>query len=450
MEHTNHGVLVQERKPTDYILGSVTGISTIRIVKDWSIYLPAFESQRNSVVDFLDCVSMAGPDHSIAMQLNYLLFTNQLSDEALNFFHNGGYIVDGIFSLSARFNAKMNGTDTLKGQYLTAAAEDVRKNGFLPERDLPTTDSMSWNEFYKDIPQSLKDKAKKALWYVSIQYQFIPADEIANALKAAPVQIATAVCPGWDQGTLVPKCTGRQIQHSTVLYGQDTSGNWLNLDQYPPYTQKLAHDYELPHNLQYIVSMKPMALRKGMQGVNVLALQENLNKLGFKLETDSFFGPITEKAVISIQNKMGLVADGIYGTKTNEKLLKLIGNPKTILEAIIEVESGGNDNAHGDTHLKDNAYGCLQIRQGVCDDVNRKFGTKFKSQDCLGNRSVSLDIWDKYWKVYPLITTNEDRSRTWNGGPGWKKIYFKANKNPDEIKYCSNIDMYWEKVKKLL
>ena len=47
-----------------------------------------------------------------------------------------------------------------------------------------------------------------------------------------------------------------------------------------------------------------------------MALQRNLNKLGYSLNADGIFGEDTKKAVISFQGKNGLSADGIVGPNT--------------------------------------------------------------------------------------------------------------------------------------
>lgn len=102
--------------------------------------------------------------------------------------------------------------------------------------------------------------------------------------------------------------------------------------------------------------------------------------------------------------------------------------PKTLLEGQIQVESGGNDNAVGDPGLPEHAYGCLQIRQPVCTDVNANFHTSYTPQGMLGNRAASIDVWTKYLSIYATqsrlgrVPTDEDRARIWNGGPGgWKE-----------------------------
>lgn len=195
-----------------------------------------------------------------------------------------------------------------------------------------------------------------------------------------------------------------------------------------------------------VVVMLPGYLRLGCSGDGVKVIQTQLNA---GLTIDGSFGQKTLSALLKFQSKHGLIVDGVVGPET-QKVLNDSVILKTLVDALIQVESQGNDNAIGDKTLSEHAYGCLQIRQGVCDDVNAKFSTTYKSQDCLGNRQVSLDIYNKYWQVFISIITNEDRARAWNGGPGWKQIYFKTNKTPEELTYCKNLDIYWTKVKSYL
>lgn len=326
MENNNHGILVGNHRASDYVLGVNSKVETTRSVKDWSLYMPTFESQKDQVTDFLDCLTFSA-GHSIEMQLNYLLNNNFLSDEALNFFHNGGYIVDGVFRISKRFNAKMNGTDKLRGNYSNAVAESFRIVGFVADKDWPMTDTMGWDEYYKTIPINLIEKAKKALWFLNISYQLINSPDIQGALPLSPIQVATEVCAGWDSGQIVQKCSGQPLQHATILYGRDSQNNWLDLDQYFPFKQLLAPDYEFPSNLQLIISLKPMVLRQGMQGVNVLNLQDDLNSFGYKLDNDSFYGPHTTSAVTNFQKNHGLTADGIAGPITLGKIKDVKDTP---------------------------------------------------------------------------------------------------------------------------
>ncbi len=126
-----------------------------------------------------------------------------------------------------------------------------------------------------------------------------------------------------------------------------------------------------------------------------------------------------------------------------------------LIDAIAQTESGGStphfplvgdDNAIGDRTLVNKAYGCLQIRQGVVDQVNAKLGTTYKAQDCLGNRDLSVLIWNTYWTIFTKLVTDEDKAKAWNGGPGWKSIYNTSGYTT----YSHNLDLYWATVQKWL
>lgn len=100
---------------------------------------------------------------------------------------------------------------------------------------------------------------------------------------------------------------------------------------------------------------------------------------------------------------------------------------QTLLPALIKVESGGRDDSVGDRHLREKAFGPLQIRQPCVDDVNRRYGTRYKAEDCLNNRQLSVWICERYIALYATeksigrMPTDQDRARIWNGGPqGWK------------------------------
>jgi len=324
----NHGVLISTPSLTDYILGSTSTLIAPTGVDNWAKYLPDPENQFNSKIDYLNCVTMSAM-HSLEAQLNYLLSTKVFSDEALNFFKQNKYLKNDRFDLSARFNAKMNGTDKIRGQYLNTAADHFKNDGCVPEAIWPAGGEITWDEYYKEIPQNIKDLAKKFKWFVNIAYQWVEGINVnSHTLKSAPIQVATQICAGWHSGKIVQKCHGQPIQHATLVYGIGAGGVYLDLDQYPPYIQELAPDYELPYSMQYIITAKGIVLRNGMQGVNCLVLQEDLRKLGYKVVADSFFGPATEMFVKQFQKDNGLMADGIAGPATLSKIEALLNKPK--------------------------------------------------------------------------------------------------------------------------
>ncbi len=104
-----------------------------------------------------------------------------------------------------------------------------------------------------------------------------------------------------------------------------------------------------------------------------------------------------------------------------------------IINALIQIESGGNDDAYC---VEEDAVGALQIRRTMVRDVNRilkRQGSEtryeYKDRWC---RQKSIEMFNIYRDYYNLITP-EEIARCWNGGP--KGIY-----KPATI-------AYWNKVK---
>jgi len=123
---------------------------------------------------------------------------------------------------------------------------------------------------------------------------------------------------------------------------------------------------------------------------------------------------------------VGILAFSAVGAEKHGKLI----------EAVIAVESSGNDFAVGDGGK---SVGCLQIRKSVVDDVNRAYGTKYTYADRF-SRKKSKEIFLRYMNLYATrkrlkrAVTNEDRARIWNGGPdGYAKAETKR---------------YWNRVKR--
>ena len=108
---------------------------------------------------------------------------------------------------------------------------------------------------------------------------------------------------------------------------------------------------------------------------------------------------------------------------------------KTLVDALILVESGGNTYA---VNEKENACGCLQIRPIMLREVNRilrkqnndKRFTKEDRWSC-GLSQEMFYIWRNY---HHENSSDEVIARNWNGGPrGYKK---------------QSTEHYWNKVQK--
>ena len=94
-----------------------------------------------------------------------------------------------------------------------------------------------------------------------------------------------------------------------------------------------------------------------------------------------------------------------------------------LLAALIVVESNGNDLARG----RHGELGALQVRPCVVRDVNRIAGTHYRWAE-MTNRWAALGVFRIYTGHYctearlKRPVTDQDRARTWHGGPdGWKR-----------------------------
>ena len=117
------------------------------------------------------------------------------------------------------------------------------------------------------------------------------------------------------------------------------------------------------------------------------------------------------------------------------KPTKQLKTKKTLVDALILVESSGNPKAF---NKKENACGCLQIRPIMVREVNRilrkqnkdKRFTRKDRWDC-GLAQEMFYIWMNY---HHKNSSDEHIARNWNGGPrGYKK---------------QSTEHYWHKVQK--
>lgn len=108
-----------------------------------------------------------------------------------------------------------------------------------------------------------------------------------------------------------------------------------------------------------------------------------------------------------------------------------------LIEALIQVESRGQDSAIGDKHLVGNeAVGALQIRPIMVREVNRilkikKSDKRFKLSDRF-SRDKTVEMF-LIWKGYHHPDGGfETIARNWNGGP-------RGYKNPRTEKYWAKV-----------
>ncbi|HEX9503633.1 MAG TPA: hypothetical protein VF974_04915 [Patescibacteria group bacterium] len=157
----NLGVIIEQPQPSG--VGKFLFRNPMR---DWLPFEPNAEWQLLNHVDVMACVSYS-LCHIIETQIFFLT----------------GKKVD----LSERFLAKMSKT-TRQGNYLSVVA-DTALEGLVMQDEWPVDPNATWDEFYSEIPQAIKNKALdfKKNWDMS--WRWITFDQITDALKEAPIQI---------------------------------------------------------------------------------------------------------------------------------------------------------------------------------------------------------------------------------------------------------------------
>ena len=112
-------------------------------------------------------------------------------------------------------------------------------------------------------------------------------------------------------------------------------------------------------------------------------------------------------------------------------------NAIDLINAIMQVESRGNDNAY---RASEDAVGVLQIRRVMVDDVNRILARQGKIQ-----RYIYEDRWDRMKSIemfnifcdYYNLTDAEEIARCWNGGP-------RGINNPYTLGYWNKVQIELE------
>lgn len=216
-----YGVLNREKKLNDWEVGGFTPLD-LKVNNpsgDWSIYLPVVEFQNRWGYDRLACVSYS-----------------KLNCTEINFKHQTG--IEKNFS--DRFLAKMSGT-TRNGNYLDNVFDTARNQGLIEEYLYPD-DANSWDEYYKEIPQELKDEAKKFLKEWDLYREWVRTDrkdDIFLALKSSPLQVTVRYANGNDLLNPIGSWN-----HCVTLFKAEYGYCWYIFDHYTQSIKRYAWDYE--------------------------------------------------------------------------------------------------------------------------------------------------------------------------------------------------------------
>ena len=302
----NTGLII-EQKPEDFVLGSSSiPFEQRNVTKDWRKFRSRPERQNFTRVDPMNCVSHTSTNLWEA-QANWMLENNLWPQESLDFFNKHGYIVNGKFEISERFQAKVSNTTTGGNSYqrvldtMNTSPESSRGFGVVPEALWPSTlstENFNWAEYYKAIPQELLNLAKESKEHFKFPYEAIHSgtqdnikEIVKKALEHAPLGFAIATCQPYDASVQV--CSNA-ANHAVTNDCFTTS--YLIWDSYDPYEKYLEPGYLI----HYVVKAVLYPLKKkipsdglfhedivfGDKGDEVLRLRKALNSIGWKNDID--------------------------------------------------------------------------------------------------------------------------------------------------------------------
>lgn len=244
--------LVIEVRDTDFQFGGVTKIKheNRNTTGDWEQFLPNSEKQRG-LFDTFACVTFSGLN-AIETQLQWLIVNGLLTPEAMTFLVSNGYLDEnGRPNCSDRFNAKLSGTVPGKGNSFQNVWDSFRKDGIVPEKAWPNNlDKLGRDEYYAEIPQTVKDLGQEFLKYFEAGYEKVNQKDIPEALKHAPIQVGTATCSPWAGG-IIPMCSATP-NHATMIYRVD--GVYFDFDHYEPFYKRLAKNFRIPYAYKCVLS----------------------------------------------------------------------------------------------------------------------------------------------------------------------------------------------------
>lgn len=263
------GVVVVEPKASDFFSDGETGITEIVRVPsgDWRQYESPGEWQKDMAANFETdaCVSFSAND-ALQTMMNWLIATDQISVADLSWLKTNGYVdSNNKTHFSDRFTAMKSGTTEALGNSLPNVAACIAKYGLVPESLWPfptaaieASPANAWAIYYSTIPANVAELGLEFLARFQVQNEWVtytgaPATEatLQNALKIAPLQIATAVCPPWNTANVIQGCGGGTA-HATMLDYADTTAYYI-LDHYVPFDKRLALNYTIGYAMRLVI-----------------------------------------------------------------------------------------------------------------------------------------------------------------------------------------------------
>ena len=234
------GLILVKPREEDYQFGSIlSGIFNNKVLapnSDWQRFLPPTERQSKRILDTMGCVTFSA--------LNIL--------ETLI---KARYVKD--INFSDRFTAKLSGT-TRVGNYAVKVGDSIRKDGLVREERWPFEENLSWDEYYKAIPEEVVRLGKNLGYEVKYEWVKFTPKSIIKALKYAPLQVAVKAWYRKSNGQYYAP-SGPRYNHMTMLKAGFNKVKWQVFDSYDPFIKDLEWNYDFySWALKYEIKKKLM------------------------------------------------------------------------------------------------------------------------------------------------------------------------------------------------
>ena len=296
MEINKNTGFIEGQRATDYILGANSPIEfeSRNTNRNWIEFLGMREDQRFRRFDTMACVTYSALN-SVEAQINWMLKNGLVPNITKDWLIANGYLKNGLFEASDRFTAKMSET-TGRGNFFYKVWDSIRNDGLVPEYKWPTSQDFDWNEYYKEIPEGVKNLGREFLNHFNIRYEFVSVENPGDSLKLdkelehAPIQISVKTCYPWDAH--VQACSG--APNHAILLCDIKNDEYKIFDHYNPYEKTLDNAYYIGSAVKGIVT--PIAkdpLPEGLVqfdkdlkywdfGEDIKKLRDALNMFGWK------------------------------------------------------------------------------------------------------------------------------------------------------------------------
>lgn len=269
------GLQIVQPKPGDMMFGGETNVlETPRNTGgDWRPDVAEEKTQlivtpNGTILGDTEACTNFSSTNDIAAQLEWLIKNGQVDVNGTNFLQDNGYIgADGKVNLSPRYGAVTSGTTPKNGNNLPAVWTAIAEYGVVPESACPMptfedTDTIqsAWTKYYAPVEPEVTALGKKFLAWFGVQWEWVAWEgaektmaQLAAVMPVAPLQIATAVCSGWNTEDPILGC-GDGTQHATTLLNVENGTAYDILDHYKPYLKQFAPNYSISYAVRGVVS----------------------------------------------------------------------------------------------------------------------------------------------------------------------------------------------------